>query len=295
MSNIKIPLLTSEDIEVKVKQVTANGALGLLYKTARVDRRILNEVFGPMNWTSDFKMIDDVLFCGIGIRESMDQDFVWKWDAGGESENALDDGAKAKANASDALKRAGFAVGIGEELYTSPTIWLEVQTVKDDRGKWKLADPFAKYVVTCIEYNEKTRVITKLQIANAKSNIVVFNWEMPTSGAIGQKMVKTLGDTNTASATETPKNEPVVPQEAKKTPKASKVTPAVKVPLKDLISNIGQMVKGMYATEGSADSYNTIVATVTGGNTFKCNAATEDDYDTVLEIHDKLVEGGYGV
>ena len=68
---IDIPLLTSEDIEVKVKQVTKSGALALLYKTARVDRRILNEVFGVLNWTNDYKVVKDNLYCGIGIRETL--------------------------------------------------------------------------------------------------------------------------------------------------------------------------------------------------------------------------------
>ena len=40
----EIPLLSTEDIEVKVKQVTKTGALALLYKTARTDRKYLNIV-----------------------------------------------------------------------------------------------------------------------------------------------------------------------------------------------------------------------------------------------------------
>lgn len=271
---IKIPLLTSEDIEVKIKQVTRTGALALLYKTARTDRRILNEVFGMMNWTSDFRVIDDTLYCGIGIRESKEDPFVWKWEAGGESENALEEGVKAKANASDAFKRAGFAVGIGEELYTSPQIRLDVATVGKGENKWVLQDPYAKYVVTHIAYNEKTRVITELEISNAKTNVVVFSWQMATTGAMAQKMTKTLADADTTSEAAPAKKE-------------------TKKSLKSLVTSIGKIVKKMYAAEGNSDTYNSIVAEITGDTSFKCNSATDDEYDTVNAIYEALKQRGY--
>lgn len=304
MSNVTIPLLTSEDIEVKIKQATKNGALGLLYKTARVDRRILNSVFGPMNWTNDYKVIDGTLFCGIGIRESSDQDFVWKWDAGGESENVLDDGARSKATASDALKRAGFTVGIGEELYTSPVIWLEVETVPDG-NKWRVKDPFAKYVVTHIAYNESTRVITELEIANSKTNVVVYRWKLATSGAIGKKMVNTLAKSEEAedappfdTADTKPSQAPVkASQQAARPSVATKTTTDTtpeRLPLKRLVTAIGGMVKNMYTNDGSADKYTAIVKEVSGDSGFKCNTATEEQYETVYAIYAKLIEGGYG-
>ena len=77
--------LKSDEIEVKVKQITAKGCLLLLYKTARTDRQILDEVFGAMNWTSDYKDIKGNLYCGIGCRENEEKPFVWKWDCGIES------------------------------------------------------------------------------------------------------------------------------------------------------------------------------------------------------------------
>lgn len=304
---IKIPLLTSEDIEVKIKQVTKTGALALLYKTARVDRRILNEVFGQMNWTSDFKVIDDTLYCGIGIRESKEDEFVWKWEAGGDTDNPLDEGSKSKANASDAFKRAGFAVGIGEELYSSPFIWLEVETVEKN-GKWYLKDPYAKYVVTSITFNEKTRVITSLEICNAKSNIRVFSWKMATTGAVAKKMVNTMatleeGNSNISSATAEEKASTNTAQNAEKGSKnaqesikentSDNSSVEAKKTLKSLISSIGKMVKSMYASDGNPNKYNEIVLKVTGDSSFKCNAATEEQYDTVLAIYNELIAAGY--
>ena len=268
-----IPLLTPENIEVKVKQCTSRGALALLYKTARVDRKILDDVYGQMNWTNEFKTIDDTLYCGIGIREDSTKDFVWKWDAGGESDNPLDDGAKAKATASDAFKRAGFAVGIGVELYTSPIIWLDVETVQEN-NKWKLKDPYAKYVVTHISYNEETRVITELEISSVKSNVVVFSWSMPTHGAIAKKMTETMAKPVTA-AEEVPWVE-------------EKKLQSEKLPLKTLIGSIGAKVKELYAIEGNASKYAAIVEEVTGDPTFKCNTATEEQYDLIAAILEKL-------
>ena len=299
----KIPLLTPEDIEVRVKQVSKSGALALIYKTARVDRRILNDTFGLFNWTSDYRVINDNLYCGIGVREDPTKEFVWKWDCGIESRED-EEGNEKKGEASDAFKRAAYQWSIGEELYSAPFIFLDVATVEKN-GKWYLQDPYAKYVVTHIAYNEETRVITELQISNAKTSVVVFNWVMPTTGATAAKMNKTLkknGAKEVATDTTAPAQKPVQ-EEKKETPApeiltgdtdedaapASNQTELVeKLPLKVLVNHIGQMVKAMHASTGSIDAYNKIVADVTGGNTFKCNLATDADYDKVLEIYNRL-------
>ena len=155
---IEFPLLKKEDILVKVKQVTKAGALLLLYKTARTDAKYLDEVLGPMNWTNDYVEIKNNLYCRIGIREKEDQEFVYKMDCGIESDQ--DDGQEKKAEASDAFKRCASKLGIGRELYTSPQIWAAVNTVQKGE-KWFLEDKTAKYYVSKIEYDEKSRTIIK--------------------------------------------------------------------------------------------------------------------------------------
>ena len=60
-------LLNPDDIEVKVKQITKNGALALLYKTARVDYEILDETLGADNWQCDYTEIKGNLYCTISI------------------------------------------------------------------------------------------------------------------------------------------------------------------------------------------------------------------------------------
>lgn len=168
-----IPLLTKDDIEVKVKQVTEKGAVALLYKTARVDMAILDEVFGSENWTDDYKEIKGNLYCGIGTRQDATQAFVWKWDCGIESRED-EEGNQKKGEASDAFKRAGFKWGIGRELYTAPFIFLNVETKEsgfDGKKKtYELQNRYAKFEVTEVEYED--RKISKIIIADEKGNVV---------------------------------------------------------------------------------------------------------------------------
>lgn len=165
MEQKEIRLLTKDDIEVKVKKVLDGKALLLLYKTARVDMAILDEVFGVFNWCNEYKEIKGNMYCGVGVRESADKDFIWKWDCGIESRED-EEGNQKKGEASDAFKRACFKVGIGRELYSAPVIYIKAETVADGK-KHKLKDSFAKYTVKEIQYNEN-REITKLIIVDRK-------------------------------------------------------------------------------------------------------------------------------
>lgn len=144
---MNIRKLDKSEISCKVKQVTEKGCLILLYKTARVDSQILDEVFGPQNWTNDFREVKGNLYCGIGIRQENDE-FVWKWDCGVESVTEAE-----KGEASDAFKRAGFKWGIGVELYSAPFIWASVKTVKNSKGSWELANKFTKFFVSEVGYD----------------------------------------------------------------------------------------------------------------------------------------------
>ena len=76
-------LLKADEIELRISQISQKGLSLLLYKTARTDANLLDETVGPMNWQNDFKLIDGVLFGGIGIKA--DSEYVWKWDCGVES------------------------------------------------------------------------------------------------------------------------------------------------------------------------------------------------------------------
>ena len=164
----EIPLLNADDIEVKVKKVTAKGAIALLYKTARTDMDMLDRVFGAENWQCRYEEIKGNLYCTILVK-SESGEWVGKQDCGIESRSD-GDGNEKKGEASDAFKRAGFRWGIGRELYTSPFIFINAETVPDGNG-YKLKNPFARYDVASIDYTD--RRITGLTIKDDKG-IVVF-------------------------------------------------------------------------------------------------------------------------
>lgn len=165
----KFRLLNADEIEVKIKQVTEKGAVALIYKTSRVDMDILDETVGAENWQSEYSEIHDNLYCGIGIRDETTQEWVWKYDCGVESRE--DAGNEKKGEASDAFKRAGVQWGIGRELYTSPFIFLSVETVAVTGRGYKLKNPFARFDVKEITYDKANR-IAQMVIADDKGNEV---------------------------------------------------------------------------------------------------------------------------
>lgn len=128
----------AKDIDFRVQSINKGGyATVLAYKDARYDMRILDEVVGPENWQKDYKLIDENLYCGISIK--VNGEWVTKWDVGTESNTE-----KEKGQASDAQKRAGFAWGIGRELYDFPAISVKLNpdefTVEGSKvtATWKL-------------------------------------------------------------------------------------------------------------------------------------------------------------
>lgn len=157
-------LLNADEIQVRVAQIKANGASLLLYKDARCDRKILTETYGDL-WQNDFKVIDGKMYGGIGIYNKDLNQWLWRWDCGVESNTEAE-----KGQASDCFKRAGFKWGIGIELYSAPFIWVNIDTVKDG-VKYKLANPFMKFNVKEIGYDEN-RNINKLKITDDKGNVL---------------------------------------------------------------------------------------------------------------------------
>lgn len=157
--------LKADEIECRVAQVTSKGCSLLLYKTARVDRAILDELFGDL-WQNDFKVINGKMYGGIGIYNKELKEWLWRWDCGVESKTEAE-----KGEASDCFKRAGFKWGIGIELYSAPFIFASVDTEKNENGKYVLTNKFAKFLVKEIDYSEKGN-INHLVIVDNKGNQV---------------------------------------------------------------------------------------------------------------------------
>lgn len=148
----EIPLLTKEDIECRIQSVNDKGAVLLLYKTARADMRILDEVVGSMNWQRHHEVVNGNLFCTISIYDPDKGQWVSKQDCGVPSNTQGE-----KGEASDAFKRAGFSWGIGRELYDSPFIWISGKVEKYDH-----------FHVTDIKYDREKREFTRLAIFDDK-------------------------------------------------------------------------------------------------------------------------------
>lgn len=167
-------LLRADEIECRVSRCTEQGAALLLYKTARTDADLLDETFGPHAWENDFKLVDGVLYGGIGITQ--DGAERWKWDAGVESNTEAE-----KGRASDAFKRAGFKWGIGRELYSAPFIWIpagkcNVKSVeRGGKTVWQCNDRFE---LAEIGYDEAERVAYVRVTLNGQT---VFEWGGPTA------------------------------------------------------------------------------------------------------------------
>lgn len=159
--------LLANEVEARVSSVSEKGCKLLLYKTARVDRAILDEEFGAMNWQTDFKVVNENLYCGIGVYDKEKNQWIWKWDCGTESFSD-----KEKGEASDAFKRAGFKWGIGVELYNTPFIWVSVPVVCDRNGKWCLQNSLQKFEVSKIESDNGE--VTELEIVDFKTKEVLF-------------------------------------------------------------------------------------------------------------------------
>lgn len=160
-------LLNADEIECRVSRITEKGLSLLLYKTARTDADLLDEKFGADKWENDFKLVDGVLYGGIGV--DYGKGLVWKWDAGTESNTEAE-----KGRASDAFKRAGFKHGIGRELYTAPFIWIGKDDCKitEKNGRMVCNDNFS---VKAIEYDDAQH-IAGLEIVNEKSNRTVYRF-----------------------------------------------------------------------------------------------------------------------
>ena len=155
--------LKANELEVKVKQVNKNGCLLLLYKTARVDMQVLDETFGYDKWCCDYKMINDVLYCGIGV--FLNNQWIWKWDCGIESRGD-GEGNEKKGQASDAFKRAAVKWGIGRELYSAPFIWVKVP-VTQSGDKYYLTNKYEQFTVKSINHDSNGEIIElKIQDSN---------------------------------------------------------------------------------------------------------------------------------
>lgn len=167
MNNLNIRMLKADEIECRVAMVKKTqygyGCSLLLYKDARCDMNILDEIFGPLGWERSHQVVNNSLFCTVSVFDEVHNRWISKQDVGTESY-----AEKEKGQASDSFKRACFNLGIGRELYTAPFIWVnlsdkEVKSLGNDKYSC-----YVKFTVTDIAYTDKK--ITGLKITDEKGN-----------------------------------------------------------------------------------------------------------------------------
>lgn len=152
---LKFRTLKANEIEVRV----GSGGTLLLYKDARVDMALLDEVVGVGNWQREHKILGNDIYCKVGIFNKELNCWVWVEDAGSSGNIEIE-----KTKASDSFKRACVNLGIGRELYTAPKI--------------KLPEQFKNcqfFDVSEIAYNDN-KEITKLVITTNFGKDVVYSY-----------------------------------------------------------------------------------------------------------------------
>ena len=161
--------LKANEIDCRIQSLgQKNGAVGavvLLYKDARVDMRMLDEVVGALNWKREHAIIGDRLYCTVSIFNELTGEWVGKSDVGTESNTE-----KEKGQASDSFKRACFNWGIGRELYSAPFTYINLQKGEWYEGKDGKPKSYAKFTVKEIDYDEN-RNISKLIIVDSKGAV----------------------------------------------------------------------------------------------------------------------------
>lgn len=169
MDKLNFRTLHADEIECRVGAVMdGKGCSLLMYKNARVDMTLLDEVVGPENWKRSHELINGSLFCTVAVRSDKGE-WVTKQDVGTESYTE-----KEKGQASDAFKRACVNWGIGRELYTCPFVWINLKEDEWKSGHNGKRQPKPRFVVSSIEYDNQ-RKVSFIEIKDDKG-VVRYTW-----------------------------------------------------------------------------------------------------------------------
>lgn len=162
---LKFRDLFKDEIELRVGSTNESGFQLLLYKNARVDMALLDEVVGVGNWQREHIILGNDIYCRLGVWNEELKQWVWKTDAG--SSGTIEE---EKSKASDSFKRAATNFGLGRCLYSAPFVWIVTKTKEGVLTGETKKD---RYIVDDIGYTDHK--ITKLVIKNEKTNKVVFS------------------------------------------------------------------------------------------------------------------------
>lgn len=203
----EIRLLGKDDIEIRVAQTTEKDrvvkASLLLYKNARVDMKIMDELFGPFGWKRSHKLLGDRLYCVVEVWDTEKKEWVSKEDVGVESNTEAE-----KGQASDSFKRACVNWGIGRELYTAPRITIELGEKEYGKMQNGSIRVWQSFRVSEIEYNKEERTITKLVVVDRFDNV---RFEYANGGEKKPATKRTTKKADTPAPAEEAKPQPELP------------------------------------------------------------------------------------
>lgn len=193
---LKFRDLLADEIELRVGSTNDSGFQLLLYKNARVDMALLDEVVGVGNWQREHIILGNDIYCRLGIWNKELNQWVWKTDAG--SSGTIEE---EKSKASDSFKRAATNFGLGRCLYTAPFVWI---ATKDKNGKLTGEDKkTCRYSVKVIAYTNHK--ISQLVIINDKTKQVVFSYGYKENNSQNADLTPKTTDTQPTPTVEEPK------------------------------------------------------------------------------------------
>ena len=188
--------LLCDEIELRVGSTNDSGFQLLLYKNARVDMALLDEVVGVGNWQREHIILGNDIYCRLGIWNKELNQWVWKTDAG--SSGTIEE---EKSKASDSFKRAATNFGLGRCLYTAPFVWI---VTKDKNGKLTGEDKkTCRYSVKVIAYTNHK--ISQLVIINDKTKQVVFSYGYKENNSQNADLTPKTTETQPTPTVEEPK------------------------------------------------------------------------------------------
>ena len=246
--------LRADEIESRVQKIGKSKggyySMWLLYKDARCDMNVLDETVGAMNWQRHHTR--DNANCIVSIYDEVNKQWVAKEDTGAESNTQAEKGL-----ASDSFKRACFNWGIGRELYTAPTIFINLteDEVKQNGTRFQLNT--VSFFVSDVQYN-KYGQISYLEMRDNK-NKVRYNYGIKEKDVVVNPSVVDI-----------PKEEVVKKQAEPKKAKENKEKPTIDE-AKQLAKLLGDRVEKMLEF-------------------YKVEAITEMERQTVLDLI--IREGG---
>lgn len=166
----EIPLLNPVDVELRVAQLqeTSYGVYVtlLVYKNARVDMKLLDQVVGPKNWKREHQLIGDKMFCTVSVYDPDKCEWIPKQDVGVESNTEA-----VKGMVSDSFKRACFCWGIGRELYNAPDIRFKLNDNEVTSSSYGKAKTYAKFHVGSMVYDADLGCFTEFTVLDENNNI----------------------------------------------------------------------------------------------------------------------------